>query len=57
MPTERDDPEQQGEAEQIDELVDEFGDRSGPAAEREPELELGDDEVIVEPAADDEDEK
>jgi hypothetical protein len=57
MTAERDDPANQGEPEQIDELVDEFGDRGGPAAEREPELELGDDEVIVEPAADDEDEK
>jgi hypothetical protein len=40
-------------AEQIDELVDEFGDRSGPDPTREPELELGEDEVIVEPAKDD----
>jgi hypothetical protein len=39
---------------QIDELVDEFGDRSGPDPTREPELELGDDEVIVEPASDEE---
>jgi hypothetical protein len=38
---------------QIDELLDEFGDRAGPDPTREPELELGDDEVIVEPAADD----
>jgi hypothetical protein len=53
MTAERDDPDKQGEPEQIDELVDEFGDRSGPAAEREPGLELGDDEVIVEPASDD----
>jgi len=39
---------------QLDELVDEFGDRSGPDPTREPDLELGDDEVIVEPASDDE---
>jgi hypothetical protein len=45
------------EPEQIDELVDEFGDRSGPDPTREPELELGDDEVIVGPATDDDDEK
>ena len=53
MTPERDDPKDRDELEQVDELVDEFGDRSGPAAEREPELELGDDEVIVEPASDD----
>ena len=45
--------EESAEPEQIDELVDEFGDRSGPGPTREPELELGDDEVIVEPARDD----
>ena len=53
MTPERDDPKDRDEPEQIDELVDEFGDRSGPRSEREPELELGDDEVIVEPASDD----
>jgi hypothetical protein len=37
----------------LDGLIDEFGDRSGPDPTREPELELGDDEVIVEPASDD----
>ncbi len=37
----------------IYELGDVFGDRSGPDPTREPELELGDDEVIVEPASDD----
>jgi hypothetical protein len=36
----------------LDEVVDEFGDRSGPDPAREPDLELGDDEVIVEPASD-----
>ena len=41
------------ELDQIDELVDEFGDRSGPDPAREPELELGDDEVIVGPSEDD----
>jgi hypothetical protein len=51
MMAERDEPPEA--AEQIDELVDEFGDRSGPDPTREPELELGDDEVIVEPASDD----
>jgi hypothetical protein len=50
MTAERDAPGQRGEADQIDELVDEFGDRSGPDPTREPELELGDDETIVEPA-------
>jgi hypothetical protein len=50
MPAERDESR---EPEEIVELVDEFGDRSGPDPTREPELELGDDEVIVEPAADD----
>jgi hypothetical protein len=42
------------DADELDEVVDEFGDRSGPDPAREPELELGDDEVIVEPASDDE---
>jgi hypothetical protein len=51
-------PEERGDAEsrepdEIDELVDEFGDRSGPDPAREPELELGDEEAIVEPAPDD----
>jgi len=50
MTPERDESPEPG---QIDELVDEFGDRSGPDPTREPELELGDDEVIVEPASDD----
>ena len=46
-------PDREDEApDQLDELVDEFGDRSGPDPAREPELELGDDEVIVEPASD-----
>jgi hypothetical protein len=39
----------------LDGVVDEFGGRSGPDPAREPELELGDDDVIVEPASDDED--
>ena len=38
---------------ELDELVDEFGDRSGPDPAREPELELGEEEQIVEPAPDD----
>jgi hypothetical protein len=42
------------EPDDLDELVDEFGDRTGPDPAREPELELGDDETIVEPAAGDE---
>jgi hypothetical protein len=42
------------EPDDLDELIDEFGDRTGPDPTREPELELGDDEVIVEPASDDE---
>ena len=42
------------DGDELDELVDEFGDRSGPDPTREPQLELGDDEVIVEPASDDE---
>jgi hypothetical protein len=53
MPTEREPPDQD-DLDELDELVDEFGDRSGPPPEREPELELGDDEVIVEPSKDDE---
>jgi hypothetical protein len=53
MTPERDDREPDDPG-QLDELVDEFGDRTGPDPAREPELELGDDEVIVEPASDDE---
>ena len=53
MTAERDEPDEPDEPEQIDELVDDFGDRSGPDPTREPELELGDDKVIVEPASDD----
>jgi pimeloyl-ACP methyl ester carboxylesterase len=45
---ERDEPDAD-----LSELVDEFGDRSGPDPTREPELELGEDEVILEPAPDD----
>ena len=42
------------ELDEIDEVVDEFGDRAGPDPAREPELELADDEdVIVEPSGDD----
>lgn len=47
--------ERSREPDEIDEVVDEFGDRSGPDPAREPELELGEDEVIVEPSEDDED--
>jgi pimeloyl-ACP methyl ester carboxylesterase len=36
------------EPDELDEVVDEFGDRSGPDPAREPELELGDEEPIVE---------
>jgi hypothetical protein len=43
------------EPDELDELVDEFGDRSGPDPTREPDLELGEDEVIVEPADDPDD--
>jgi hypothetical protein len=47
-------PEREGdEPDDLDELVDEFGDRTGPDPAREPELELGDDETIVAPADDD----
>jgi hypothetical protein len=47
-------PEREDEprADELDEVVDEFGDRSGPDPAREPQLELGDDDVIVEPASD-----
>jgi len=42
--------------EEIGELVDEFGDRSGPDPAREPEVEpLAEDETIVEPARDEPD--
>jgi len=37
---------------ELDQVVDEFGDRSGPDPAREPELELGEEEPIV-PAPDD----
>jgi hypothetical protein len=47
--------EQPRDPDEIDEVVDEFGDRSGPDPAREPELELGEDEGIVEPASDDDD--
>jgi hypothetical protein len=47
-------PEREGdEPDDLDELIDEFGDRTGPDPAREPELELGDDETIVEPASGD----
>jgi hypothetical protein len=52
MTPERDDESKEAEDE-LDELVDEFGDRSGPDPAREPELKLGEDEAIVEPAPDD----
>jgi hypothetical protein len=55
MPPERDDGVQRDDPDDLDELVDEFGDRSGPDPTREPELELGEDEVIVEPAGDEDD--
>jgi hypothetical protein len=41
------------ELDEIDELIDEFGDRRGPDPARDPELELGDDEVILGPSEDD----
>jgi hypothetical protein len=41
------------EPEDLDGLIDEFGDRSGPDPVRDPELELEDDEVILDPSADD----
>jgi hypothetical protein len=50
-------PERDGasrEPDELDEIVDEFGDRSGPDPAREPELERGHDEAIVEPASGDE---
>ena len=51
MPADRDEPAEAPD--DLDELVDEFGDRTGPDPAREPELELGDDDVIVEPSSDD----
>jgi hypothetical protein len=52
MRPEREDRGQRDDLDELDELVDEFGDRRGPDPTREPELELGEDEVIVEPAPD-----
>jgi hypothetical protein len=52
-PERRDEPDDSDELDELDELIDEFGDRRGPDPTREPELELGDDEAIVEPAHDD----
>lgn len=46
-------PREPDEMEELDEVIDEFGDRSGPDPAREPELELADDEVIVDPSGDD----
>jgi hypothetical protein len=41
------------EPDELDELIDEFGDRSGPDPAREPESEpLAEEEMIVEPAPD-----
>jgi hypothetical protein len=54
MTSEREDPDQRDDLDELDELIDEFGDRRGPDPTREPELELGEDEVIVEPAPEDE---
>jgi hypothetical protein len=53
-PERQDEPRPDGgdELEELDEMIDEFGDRSGPDPAREPDLELGDDAVIVEPASD-----
>jgi hypothetical protein len=56
MASERnDEPRPPDALDEIDEVIDEFGDRSGPDPAREPELRLGDDEVIVEPAGDEPD--
>ena len=52
MASERDDETR--EPEDLDGVIDEFGDRSGPDPMRDPELELEDDEVIVGPSDDDE---
>jgi len=54
MTPEREDPGERDDLEELDELIDEFGDRRGPDPTREPELELGEDETIVGPAEDDE---
>lgn len=54
MTAERDDPGPRDDLDELDELIDEFGDRRGPDPTREPELELGEDEVIFEPAPDEE---
>jgi hypothetical protein len=54
MTSERDTAADDREPEDLDGLVDEFGDRTGPDPTREPELELGEDAVIVEPASEDE---
>ena len=51
MASERDDESRVPD--ELDELIDEFGDRSGPDPAREPEGELGEDEPIVEPAPED----
>jgi hypothetical protein len=40
---------------QIDELLDEFGDRAGPDPAREPEFHPVEEAAIVEPATDDDD--
>ena len=54
MTPEREDRGHPDDPDELDEVVDEFGDRSGPDPAREPELELPDDEdVIVEPSGDD----
>jgi hypothetical protein len=53
MTPEREDPGERDDLEELDELIDEFGDRRGPDPTREPELELGKDETIVGPAEDD----
>ena len=56
MTPEREDAEPRDDRDDLDELdevIDEFGDRRGPDPTREPELELGEDEVIVEPSRDD----
>ena len=50
-PERRDDDSR--EPDEIDSMLDEFGDRGGPDPAREPELELGDEQQIVEPAPDD----
>jgi hypothetical protein len=52
MTSDRD--ESADDLDELDEHVDEFGDRSGPDPTRDPKLELGEDQTIVEPARDDE---